>query len=111
MLPVAAFCVIALVCIGAKFCLDRGMAWRCPIMALFHLPCPSCGTTRAFAALCEFRFGDAWRLNPLMVSALPLSGMGYLCRHRLMAYERWGWAALVTALGVNWIYLVLYLPR
>jgi hypothetical protein len=112
LVPVAvAFCAIALVCVSAKFCLDQGIAWRCPMMQAFHLPCPSCGTTRAFAALWELRFGDAWRLNPLMVSAIPLSAIGYLFRRRLARYEQWGWAMLGIAVCVNWIYLLLYLPR
>jgi hypothetical protein len=111
MMLAALLCVVAAFGAVAKFCLDSGFAWRCPIMALFHLPCPSCGTTRALAALWDLRLVDAWRLNPLMVSALLLSGIGYLGRHRLATSKQWGWIALGAAVFANWVYLLLYLPR
>src|SRR5262249_38730290 len=31
---------LAIVCWLAKFCLASGWAWQCPIMSLFHIPCP-----------------------------------------------------------------------
>src|SRR5438105_2199200 len=64
----AAACALVVVCWAAKFCLATGLSWRCPVMAVLHVPCPSCGSTRAFAALSELRFLDAWRFNPLMIS-------------------------------------------
>lgn len=39
----------------------------CHFFALTHIPCPTCGTTRAFLALLDARPLDALALNPLMV--------------------------------------------
>ncbi len=37
----------------------------CPIRLLTGIPCPACGTTRSIGALCEGKFTESWRLNPL----------------------------------------------
>ena len=41
------------------------MFWQCPFKAIFGVPCPTCGTTRALVALLKGNFGDAFHINPL----------------------------------------------
>lgn len=72
MLPVAA----ALVAAGALlYSVDPGSAWWMP-SCLFHqitgLYCPGCGTGRGLHKLLNGDLVGAWRLNPLMVLAIPL---------------------------------------
>ncbi len=103
--------VVVGLCLAAKLALQTGLSWRCPVMALFHFPCPSCGGTRAFAALSEMRFSDALRFNPLLVSAIPFTLVGFLFRGSLLRYARFGWPLFVAAVAMNWVYLFLFLPR
>lgn len=49
---------------------------QCPVYALFHVECPGCGTTRALAALLRGHVTEAFKLNALTVSLLPLA-IGY----------------------------------
>jgi hypothetical protein len=112
-LGLALLAVVTLVglCIAAKLALQTGLGWRCPVMTTFHLPCPSCGSTRAFAALSELRFLDALRFNPLLVSAIPIGIVGFFLRGFLKPCARFGWWLFGVAVVANWIYLSLFLPR
>ena len=47
----------------------------CPFRALTGIPCPTCGATRALAALASGRFVEAVRLNPLVVALLVLGAL------------------------------------
>jgi Protein of unknown function (DUF2752) len=46
---------------------------RCPIYEYLHLQCPGCGATRALAALLRGHFGEAMRLNALVMFLLPVA--------------------------------------
>ena len=41
----------------------------CPILYLFHLPCPTCGVSRALVAFFTFKFNDYFHYQPF---AIPL---------------------------------------
>lgn len=97
--------------LGAKFCLEWGLAWRCPLFAVFSVPCPSCGSTRAFAALAEFEFLKALTYNPLMIVGLFLVPMFFLVSRWPAWLQRNGWTLFLGAVALNWIYLFLFLPR
>lgn len=45
----------------------------CLIRSVFHVLCPSCGTTRMIAALLRLDFAEAWALNPFMLFFLPFA--------------------------------------
>ena len=95
----------------AKFCLETGFAWRCPALSLFGIPCPSCGSTRAFAALAQFDLLAAIKFNPLIVLgvfALPLLYFANAVPARWKAY---GWPVFGAAVLLNWIYLLFFLPQ
>jgi hypothetical protein len=98
-------------CLAAKLALQTGLSWGCPVRMLFHIPCPSCGSTRGFAALSELRFLDALRFNPLLVCAIPIGILGFLLRGFLKPCARFGWWLFAAAVAANWIYLSLFLPR
>jgi len=98
-------------CAAANLALTTGFAWRCPMLTLLHIPCPSCGSTRALAALSQFELFQAWRFNPLLVTAIPCGLMGLAFRQRLARYARWGWPLFIPAVLLNWVYLLFFLPR
>jgi len=47
---------------------------RCPTAWLFHVPCPSCGSTRSVHGVLHGDLGEALRMNPVALLALPLFG-------------------------------------
>jgi hypothetical protein len=105
------FVGVIILCAAAKFCLASGLVWQCPFMTLFHVPCPGCGSTRAFSALAEMRFLTALRFNPLMVGALLFGPVAFALRDRLSRHAPFGWLAFGSAIVLNWVYLYFFLPR
>ncbi len=55
-----------------------GLFPTCPFYYLSGMYCPGCGTLRALHRVLNFRFGEAFAMNPLMVMALPFIGYGLL---------------------------------
>jgi hypothetical protein len=57
----------------------------CPMRILFHVPCPSCGLTRATRLALSGQFVDATHMHPLWMVVLPyLAVVGALqLRHQL----------------------------
>ncbi|UCH33739.1 MAG: DUF2752 domain-containing protein [Armatimonadota bacterium] len=88
----------------------------CPFKQLTGLPCATCGTPRMALAFLTFHFADAWRLNPMLASAL-LIGAGclalrYLGGRRVViessAPARWATVALLAVVVMaNWVYLIV----
>lgn len=67
--------------------------------------CPGCGSLRAFHELLHGHFLDAFRLNPLVVTLIPLAGFHLLRCWRRRARdaeaswavsERWIWIGIVV---------------
>ena len=101
---------------------------RCGLRTLTGIPCPTCGGTRSLMALSTLELGCAFQFNPLVA----LAGLGLcgwvalwlldLCFHRDWAGRSfewlrlalrprlWPWPLAAAAL-INWVYLLLYLPR
>ena len=89
----------------------------CPIKSVTHLPCPTCGTTRAAVALSRLDLAAALTINPLAaVSWVLLVGGGLVAGlwvltgrpirepdWRLSVRARW---FLVLVVVANWIYLI-----
>ena len=93
---------------------------RCPFLALTGLPCPTCGGTRALAALATGNLSGAFLLNPLLttaalgISAAAAGSLGRrltrspalrcsLSRREEIALR----GAVAAAVSLNWIYLML----
>ena len=79
------------------------------------VPCPTCGSTRAFFAASHGRLGDAFLLNPLLGAAAAASGAWLILRlgfgrtlkldlHTRGRRALW-WAAAVL-LVLNWAYVI-----
>jgi len=58
--------------------------YTCPFKLILGIPCPGCGMTRAFMALLQFRFADAWNLNILSIPVF----FGILLVSGLLFYDR-----------------------
>src|SRR3954467_15497590 len=105
--PMLIFSVLAsavVTCWAADFCLRHSLAWRCPAQVLLGIPCPSCGSTRALAALSRFELLNALGFNPLITVALPLAAaLGWFYRSRPVPARLW--MVLVGFVILNWFYL------
>jgi hypothetical protein len=96
----------------ARFLLESRLSWRCPSIILFGWPCPSCGTTRALAALAQFDLLSALRFNPLVIVTLGVAVLAPFLELSWTSFERGrGWLLLGVAAGFNWVYLLFFLPR
>jgi hypothetical protein len=97
--------------LAARVCLQLGLGWKCPVMALIEVPCPSCGSTRAFAALANFDLLTALKFNPLIVlGILVLPGLN-LFKKVPASLRQCGWWIFGAVVALNWLYLFLFLPR
>lgn len=99
---------IFLAAFAARIALQQHLAWPCPVRSIFHVPCPSCGTTRALSAFSRGDFLAALRFNPLATLAIP--GGLVLLWFRNRKWTEIGWPFLLAALALNWIYLLFFLP-
>lgn len=61
--------VIILAVICSFVALSEMFGLRCPIYMLFHIPCPTCGVTRAMVSLVKLDFAAYMKYNPM---ALPM---------------------------------------
>jgi hypothetical protein len=112
LLAVSAVLAIFLTGLLARAFLDAGLSWRCPSMVVLGLPCPSCGTTRALAALSQLHFLDALRLNPLLVLGLAALMLAPFLEFSRQTFDRpRTWLVVGAMIGLNWLYLLLFLPR
>jgi hypothetical protein len=88
-----------------------GLTYPCPFKFLFGLPCPTCGTTRSLAALAAFDVIESLRFNPLVLLGSLAALTAYGLRDRFSALRQLGLPLFVGALLLNWLYLLLFLPR
>ena len=56
-----------LLCIGFYYILTDIVGIVCPFKYLFHIPCPTCGVTRAIISLVRFDFGAYLKFNAMAV--------------------------------------------
>jgi len=110
-----------LVVTGARLAEDEVMfnGLFCPFKMVFGIPCPTCGVTRACAAVSHLNFAQAFGFNPLMVVSLVgvwIWGMadfyGVFSGGRAPRVEADKSAAgllrviAVAAIAFNWAYLI-----
>lgn len=100
------------------FHLDRLPVSMCALKFATGCPCPTCGTTRAFARLFAGDVAGAMRMNPLATAAVFVVALWGLADLVLLPWGRAlsislsagsvrvaRWAVLALVLS-NWIYLV-----
>jgi hypothetical protein len=91
------------------------MPKTCSSKLIFGIDCPSCGLTRAFIAISQGRFQDAWQLNRIsflmyafVLGQIPWQGMQLirLWRGRSPVYwpaVYWLPIGLMVLMGLNWL--------
>ena len=105
---------------GARFLSElTALLPRCPFHCITGLPCPTCGTVRSGILLSQFRFLDAFLINPLFVlvcvgvtiwalSAFFLHIAGR--RIRIVQFNEAKLIIRILLIGTilaNWIYLIV----
>jgi hypothetical protein len=94
---------------------------RCAFHGLTGLPCITCGATRAAIAFFHGNISNAWKWNPLVFTFLcglsifnvyaliVLAGRAPRLRiaFRTQAEKKYARIIVITALALNWIYLLL----
>ena len=81
---------------------------RCPFRLLTGYLCPGCGSQRAIHHLLNLDLPGAWRMNPLLVIALPYLLLGLILktlshhngRGTRLYYQLYGYRASVVVLVV-----------
>lgn len=92
-------------CILAIWLLDIG----CPFRYLFHIPCPTCGSTRALLALCRLDLPAYLAYQPF---SLPLVAAVWLMLHVSLfprKGRRWVYGVVFAVAGGNFLYYILRL--
>lgn len=88
----------------------------CLLKRLTGIPCPTCGSGRAAAAILHGQFVQGWLFNPLVVtlSAVAIAVLllrlltGRTIQLRLSRRNRiLAWILLAAATLVNWIYVII----
>jgi Protein of unknown function (DUF2752) len=81
------------------FAPQLGVKWPCPVYTILHVPCPSCGLTRAVRLVAHGDFAAATRMHPLWFVVLPF--LTAVVATELFGYlrgEAWGGAGRVRAI-------------
>jgi hypothetical protein len=91
-----------------------GLPWRCPLLALTGIPCPTCGITRATRLALHGDFAAATRMHPLWFVVVPACvgiGVGEMVAFWRggawgevigRKWAKWGMAGVAGALVVAW---------
>ena len=94
-----------------------GLPSICPLRVLLHVPCPSCGLTRAARLALGGNFAAASRIHPLWFVVLPfVGGVGVLecalyCRDGVWGQVLGGRGVRVTAWGIVIALVGLWVAR
>ena len=96
----------------------------CGLRTLTGIPCPLCGSTRCLIAWSHLEIAEAFRFNPMvaagcvavgvwvLLSALDIfCGRNWACVTTQHLHRRPWPLILAAAALVNWVYLILWLPR
>ena len=102
-------CILLVACLAAYWAFEI----PCPVMALFDIPCPGCGMTRALKCLLRGDIAGSFAMNPMLWS-IPVLLVYYLKDGQLFS-RKWANNGLLILIGAgflaNWIYrLVLLIP-
>jgi hypothetical protein len=71
--PLRLTTLVALATVGAVFFFAPrlGVRWPCPVYTILHVPCPSCGLTRATRLAAHGELAAATHMHPLWFVVLP----------------------------------------
>ena len=120
--PLVVFSAMGLVLLlaGRFFPFDRFPLVSCPLKTFAHIPCFSCGMTRAFVRFTHGEWGSALQVSPLgtLLALLATLFAGYTLL-RLTVLKRgivietsaresaWLRYGTLTAVAANWAYLIV----
>jgi len=98
-------CLVIAVMVAVMY----GLGLPCPFKAIFHIPCPGCGMTRAYLSLLRLDFAAAFAFHPMFWS-VPILLADYLLDGRIF---KWKWLNTALIAGIflgfflNWIFMLI----
>ena len=98
---------VGLLACGLMFLLTDSLCW---LQALFGVPCPGCGSTRAAIALFHGHFSEAFAFHPLIplsLAILPYAAFRDTLRQRWPVKP----AEKIAAMCAVSLYLIVYVIR
>ncbi len=86
--PARALVPLAAALVAYGHVTQKFLHWSCPVRAVFHEPCPTCGMTHATRALLRLDLHAAMHQNPLAPFVIPF--VAVLVAAELASYVRTG---------------------
>lgn len=97
--------IAAIIAFAGYLLISLKFGISCPILVVFHIPCPACGMTRAMFSLMRFNLADYIRYNAL---ALPVAFAIILQMHKGLFFKYKGIIDVVSIciIVLNFIYYI-----
>ncbi len=85
------------------------VGYHCPFKAIFHIPCPGCGMTRAFLSLLSGNLQASWVWHPMLIPTLiliPAMLVSYRKNPKAFKILAWSWAVMMIACWLWRLFMV-----
>ncbi len=92
--------------------------YQCPIYSVFHIPCPTCGLTRAFVLFAHFDFNKAYTYNPsvfilfpYILLQIPLQILDLIKRKKHVNNNKMRKINLYILIAVGFILIIIWVAK
>lgn len=97
------------------FNIQLGNIYQCPIDYYLHVPCPTCGLTRAFILFADFKFTDAFRYNagvfllyPYIVAQIPLQIIAIVKKEKGISNRKLNKKNLIALILIGILLIIIW---
>ncbi|MCK5811355.1 MAG: DUF2752 domain-containing protein [Clostridiales bacterium] len=92
--------------------------YQCPIYSVFHIPCPTCGLTRAFVLFAHLDFKRAYMYNPsvfilfpYILLQIPLQIIDLIKRKKHVNNNKMRKTNLYILIAVGFILIIIWVAK